>query len=132
MLAGRVILVMVAVRFPRPKVLEDFIDLVVRRSFALSGAALQKLGEIVNVLSGTVSERSQAIQVPAEVNEFRAAPGEAQDVGGCEGVYAVEQAVSERLRSLSSSLGGLLVLVSYRPLATTTKETPSKKTQQLP
>ena len=105
MLAGRVILVMVAVRFPRPKVLEDFIDLVVRRSFALSSAALQKLGEIVNVLSGTVSERSQAIQVPAEVNEFRAAPGEAQDIGGCEGFDPEKVGVREALRGLSIASG---------------------------
>ena len=103
MLAGRVILVMVAVRFPRPKVLEDFIDLVVRRSFALSGAALQKLGEIVNVLSGTVSERSQAIQVPAEVNEFRAAPGEAQDVGRGEGLRSITS-TSSHCRAESSIL----------------------------
>ena len=39
---------------------------------------------------------------PHQVNKLRAAAGEAQDVGGCEGVDAVEVAVRERLRSLAS------------------------------
>ena len=103
MLAGRVILVMVAARFPWPELREDVVDIIVGVCAALSGAALQKLDEIVNVLPGPVGERSQAIHVPAEVNESRAAPGEAQDVGGCEGVDAVEvrRAVGGRRRRLS-------------------------------
>ena len=66
MLAGRVILVMVAARFPRPELREDVVDIIVGVCAALSGAALQKLDEIVNVLPGPVGERSQAIQVPAD------------------------------------------------------------------
>ena len=84
----RHILVAVAVLFPRPEVVEDFIDLIVGFFAALSGATFKKLGEIVNVLPGAVGERRQPVHVPAKVNEFRAAPGEAQDVSGCEGVDA--------------------------------------------
>ena len=105
MLAGRVILVMVAARFPRPELREDVVDIIVGVCAALSGAALQKLDEIVNVLPGPVGERSQAIQVPAEVNEFRAAPGEAQDIGGCEGFDPEKVGVREALRGLSIASG---------------------------
>ena len=73
MLAVRHILVAVAVLFPRPEVVEDFIDLIVGFFAALSGATFKKLGEIVNVLSGAVGERRQPVHVPTKVNEFHAA-----------------------------------------------------------
>ena len=93
---------MVAARFPRPELREDVVDIIVGVCAALSGAALQKLDEIVNVLPGPVGERSQAIHVPAEVNESRAAPGEAQDVGGCERVDAVRRRAARTIVRFSA------------------------------
>ena len=83
MLALRKILVVVAGSFPRPKVREDVIHLIISSFFGLLGAGFEKLYKVIDVLPVIVGERSQPTQVPAEVNELRAPAGEAQHVGGC-------------------------------------------------
>ena len=66
--------------FPRPEFFED-LDLDVGGFAALLGTAFEKLFKIINVLPIAVGEGRER-SVPDQINEFRAAEGEAQDVGG--------------------------------------------------
>ena len=72
--------VLVAVAFPRPISREDF-DLKVGSSAALLATVLEELFKVIDVLAVAVGEGRER-SVPDQINEFRAAEGEAQDVGG--------------------------------------------------
>ena len=67
--------------FPRPVFLED-VDLKVGVFGALLGTAFEKLFKVIDVLPVAVGEGRER-SVPDQINEFRAAEGEPQDVGGC-------------------------------------------------
>lgn len=79
--ARMMILVVIAVSFPRPIVREDF-EIVAGFFAALLATAFEKVGESVDVLAVVVGEGRQAIGIPAQLIQLWAAAGEAQDVGG--------------------------------------------------
>ena len=68
------------ITFPRPELFED-LDLDVGGFAALLGTAFEKLFKGIDVVPVAVGEGRER-SVPDQINEFRAAEGEAQDVGG--------------------------------------------------